>query len=423
MKDISRISMIVLTVLVASIHLPILYDKLMVVEVERTHLLFSPVLEEFVWREKIQGDPPPEALAKAEDHHAAIAYRDENGAWYTRREFEERLPFIYYKNMELWGMLPLDLGGRTFTRADIKGGRQVMEFKPREIVGKAPLAEVYPLIESSPSTARLVFPDDRFRLASNGLEFINADYNVVDPDLSGRFSDALKQAGFVFPAKFTSGTYSILKPYDDGAFLVDADDHIFHLKRVNGEPEVVAVHVEQEIKPRHIKVFENRRREFRAMVLGEDARLHLMRWDYSLVELPLEGYDPDAMDFKLVVNPLHATAVWSDEVNAHAVAMNREFRPLRRFGMEMSRAAQTPAKVFRSILFPFRTELNTGNGFWSLGLVLGSGWALAMNLGCLLLFISLRYAARGRRPGYGTMGLVAATGLYGLIAGLFLQEE
>jgi len=59
--------------------------------VEKTHLLFSPVTRRFIYVEKIVGPVAPEALRKAKDHHAGIAYRDADGTWYSREEFEKRL--------------------------------------------------------------------------------------------------------------------------------------------------------------------------------------------------------------------------------------------------------------------------------------------------------------------------------------------
>ncbi|MFP4348359.1 MAG: DUF4857 domain-containing protein [Thermodesulfobacteriota bacterium] len=46
---------------------------------------------------------------------------------------------------------------------------------------------------------------------------------------------------------------------------------------------------------------------------------------YRLIRLPIDTYDPDRMDFKLLINPLYRTAVWSDEARIRAVAMDAAF--------------------------------------------------------------------------------------------------
>ena len=41
--------------------------------------------------------------------------------------------------------------------------------KPGQIVGHSPEDRIYRLLESRPDTARLVFPEDGFRLADGGI--------------------------------------------------------------------------------------------------------------------------------------------------------------------------------------------------------------------------------------------------------------
>ena len=68
------------------------------------------------------------------------------------------------------------------------------------------------------------------------MEFINADYNTVDKNLTVAFTTALKEKGFIFPAKSVNGKFTVLKPFDEGVFIVDATDHVFHILRRNGKP-------------------------------------------------------------------------------------------------------------------------------------------------------------------------------------------
>ncbi len=144
------------------------------------------------------------ALATAEDLHADKAYRDQDGNWFTRVAYEKQLPFIYYKNMELWGLLPLKLEGVELNKKTIKENRQVMELKPGNIDNHRPQIPLWPLLESNPKQARLVFPEDRFRITDKAIQFINVDTNTVKKELSELFTKALKAKGFIFPARFIS---------------------------------------------------------------------------------------------------------------------------------------------------------------------------------------------------------------------------
>jgi hypothetical protein len=116
-----------------------LYAKLFYKPMEKTHLLHSPVTQEFIYKEKIVGAIAPDAMEKAEDHHAKIAYCDADGSYYSRVGFEKNPPFIYYKNMELWGLMPLKLNGRNFDKQTIKANRRVLELKAGDINERRPL--------------------------------------------------------------------------------------------------------------------------------------------------------------------------------------------------------------------------------------------------------------------------------------------
>ena len=400
MNRLAQCGVAVLCIVLAAVYLPMAYDWLFVEPVAKTHLLYSPVLRQFVWTEKV-AVPPAEAVGKDEDHHAEIIHRDEAGNYYSRVEFEKLLPFIYYKNMELWGLLPLSIDGELFDAESIKARRRVMELTPRDIQHRPVGLTVPPLLESAPGVARLVFPEDRYRLTPGGLEFINADFNTVDDALSQAFTAALTEAGFTFPARFTAGWPVLLKPFDAGHFLVDATGAVFHLQRVEGTPVAVRTPIPPALQTRHIAVMESARRDYLGLLLAGDGSLHLLReGDYGLIPLPLPGYDPATMDFKLLLDPLHATAIYSDDTTIHGVAMDREFRTVRRYSHTMSRAEPALAGQLRQVLFPVRLEWRTDPvpGFH---LRLGGRWSLAVATGALALLmlgmLRMRRREQGRR--------------------------
>lgn len=164
-----------------AVYLPMLYDKIFMDEVEKTHLFYSPVSQDFILTEKIVGKVPDPAKGFALDHHSNLAYMKADGTYVPRKTFERHLPFIYYKNMEIQGLLPMTLNGQTFDKITIKAQRRVLELKAKDLAEKSPHVPFYPLLESNPGQARLVFPEDRFRMTDSDMEFINADENAVDP--------------------------------------------------------------------------------------------------------------------------------------------------------------------------------------------------------------------------------------------------
>jgi hypothetical protein len=425
MRPLATLALSALVILVASAYLPMLYEKIFFNPIEKTHLLFSPVTRRFIFTEKIVGSVPEAVRQKADDHHANIGYRDANGTYYSRVDFEKRLPFIYYKNMELWGLMPLNLEGRQFDKKAIKANRQVLELKPGEINDRRPQTKLWPLLESNPGQARLVFPEDRFRMTGDSMQFVHAHTNHLDKCLSKDFTRALRKAGFAFPARSVNGKFTILKPFDEGVFIVAADYRVFHVRRRDNRPVVVRTPIDPSLKTRHIKVSENQRREFYGLLLAGDGSLHLLTCDnYRLVKLPLEQYDPDRMDFKLIVNPLYRTAVWSDETVIRAAAMDRGYRVLDCYRHRMSRATVTTAHRVYQALFPFTLHLaSKDGGFLHLSVQPGGRLSLVGLLASLVGVTAWARWRNGRLPGLAWLCLVALTGVYGGMALVAVDGE
>lgn len=409
---IARWSLLVLTIVLLAVWLPWAKDLLFEYRFGKTDLFYSPVLEAFVYKELL-----------GEGHQ--FVYRDEAGTDYAREEFEALIPFIYYKNMELWGRLPLELGGQRFDKAAIQAERQVLQLAPDELPGNRPRIQLFPLLESNPGRARLRFPEDVMRPADQ-LIFIDSDANRLNPELTRTFSAAMLDAGFQFPVRATFGRVSILKPFDAGYFLLDDNGRLFHLKRMDGQPMVAPVPLPEGIAMRHVKVAENKRGEFLGLLLARDGRLFLLgQRDYDLTPLPLPGYDPDTMALKVIFNPLLRTAIYSDQTRVHAVAMDRDFQPLDAHSRDMAMAATRPVDTVWRALVPFDIALHDPNGRY---LVLhlrppGASAVIGILLALLPAFgLLCRRGLRG--PGLlPSLLLVAVTGVYGLLALMLFPPE
>ncbi|CAK7035233.1 MAG: hypothetical protein DELT_00534 [Desulfovibrio sp.] len=426
MKNFAKISLYVLMVAAFAFYLPRLYDALISERIEGTHLFYSPVSKKFIYTEKVAAYDPA-AASKAEDHHADIVYKDQDGVYHHRLEFERLLPFIYYRNMEIRGYLPLEIDGKVFDKNTIRAERRVLELPARAIGANTPSEHVYPLFESMPDQAGLVFPDDRFRMTESAMEFINADYNVVDPDLTQRFTSALTSAGFVFPARLVAGNFTILKPYDFGVFIVDAEHSVYHVRRAKGDPVVVRTPISQSIAPRHIMVAESDREGYCAVMLGGDGSLYLIpAQSYTPIRMPLENYDPARMDFKIIFDPLYRTALWSDTATIRAVAMDENFEPVARYEHSMSRGTRTWRHEARDVLFPFTLQLDshisrlkeasvTRSPYWLT-------WGLLSGAGFCLVFEAVRRIRRRQGAAWGAWGAIVAFGVFGFIAALTIEE-
>ena len=408
----SRYALIVLAIVVMSIYLPQLYRMVFDQKTGKTQLFFSPVIKKFVFREMT-----------GEGH--SFVTKDETGKDYDRQTFETLIPFIYYKNMDLWGKLPINIDGRIFDKGTIKKNRQVFELKPRMIADRTPRIQVFPLLESNPGVARLRFPEDAFRMTDR-MEFINVDTNKVDKKLSKLFTSALKNAGFTFPPRLLAGRVSILKSFDEGYFIVDAKGSVYHVKRSGGQPLVIKTSIPANLGIRNIKVAENKKKEIYGTLLTDKGVLYLITYkDYLLIKLPLIDYNPDLMDFKLLINPLYRTAVYSDDHIIRAVAMDKMYQPVAHYQRVMFSGKKTMKNKVFEVLFPFsiKTRDNT-SGYLQFNLV-HNGWLaligifLSLHLGGLIMY-NRKIKLKNNWP---DLVIIMLTGLYGLIAVTIIEPE
>ncbi len=423
-----------LSIMVSAWALPLLYDLALLEPIDRTHVFYSPVLRKFVYTEQLR-HADPQAAEKSEGHHADIVYRDEDGVYYDRLAFEAALPFIYYRNMEMRGLLPLYLDGRLIGHTEIERARRVLELRARDFDEARPSRSWFPLIEANPGQVALLYPTDRFQPAPDGLRFVNADSNSTDTELSCLFGESLREQGFCFPVRHVGGNFTTFKSHEGGVFLTDAQGALFHLLRRDGRPHVRRLSLPTGLVPRHVLVSESRDRLWLGLLVDTRNRIWLVREaDFALLELEVQGYDPQRMDVKVLFDPLHITLITSDVAFARAAIFplpqkaaenGQTLAPLRLFEHRMSRDLEVWQHHAAAALFPFRLTFSSENSILlHFQPALSPHWIThALPLCALLaLVIFLIHHKKPLRYRIATASLTLATGIYALLP-LFLLED
>lgn len=406
----SRYSTILLAVFTMMIVLPAAFDKAINLKPGNPLLFYSPLKEQFIYRESLGG------------HN--FNYQSEDGTHYDRLGFEKQLPFLYYKNLEQRNLFPVSVAGRRFHREKIKAGRQGLEIKSRHLNGHHPQIELYPLFNNDPNVAIMPFPEDVFRFTNSSMEFINAEYNRVDKELTEVFTSVLKEEGFVFPATVIGGKTTNLKPFDEGFFIRDGKGQVFHVKRVNNRPQVKNTLIDSSLDIQDIIVSENRRREFYGTIITRQGELYLISYDnYRLIPLPVEQYRPSEMDFKLLITPLFQNAVVSDRDFVRGTAMDKDYAPIRRFELKRKNTAHPLFTIVKHLLLPYQLEFHSPfRAQADPQLHFGGPWSL---IGILCSAGVYLYFAQKKDKNFnkGEMALVLVSGFYGLLALSFISRE
>lgn len=411
MTVIARYSVIFLAIVAMSYGLPAGFDKVLGRETGNPLLFFSPMQQQFIFRESLGGH--------------RFNYLNEDGESYSRTDFENQLPFLYYKNLEKKKLLPVVIDGHSFAKQTIKNGKQGLEIKSRHLDDHHPQIELYPLFNNNPEVAIMPFPEDVFRFTDQAMEFINADDNQIDTRLTRSFTAALDSLGFVFPATVIGGKTTNLKPFDEGFFIRDKAGQVFHVKRVLNKPVIVKTSIDSTLDIQDIIISENKRKEFYGTIVTRQGDIYLISYDdYQLISLPVKQYQPGSMDFKLLINPLYKTAVTSGLEMVRGTAMDSGYELFRTYGLERLNPTPLLVKASRDLLFPFQLRFdNQYRGQADLRIQFGGFWSLAGILIALALFFLLNSKNEHRPPGKGELLLILVTGFFGLVALSFITRD
>jgi hypothetical protein len=349
---------------------------------------------------------------------------DAEGKVYEREDFEDLLPLDNYMQLYKDRRMPKEIDGVAVTPEKLRHDRINLRIKPAQL--DSPAVALYPLIESDSGRVHLEMPGDFLRFGP-GLEFIDVKSNAVIREKSDRFMAAFAAAKFVFPVKLLGGNPSTLKPYDEGYFLVDAQNAIFQLRQIHGEPDLKRLvdlaapetrPLWAGLKPRYLGVQEQDNHEVHVVIVEDSGRTHLVVGpDYQLVTLPLQTYNPATMTLSIRGDMLNRLITVNAENEVEAVVLTRDYQLVDRYTETLPERKDRTAGKIASVIFPFTLDFeDDASGF--IGFYFSPGRPIAFALNAALLLPVLGWLLIRKHPLTAHLpGLVAMalTGLFGLI--------
>jgi hypothetical protein len=398
---IARLIIIFLTVLTLAIFLPDFYWKAFDQHISRPFAQYSPLLEDFV---VLKSTPQ------------GLLYYDTKGNHYSRSEADSLLPLASARQLIFEGRFPDSLRGIKIEPEDIRINNLMIRISPTDINQQQ--VALYPLLESQSGRVRLEMPGSFFRIADR-MEFINCKDNTLDEELSVKFSNALLKEGFRFPATLISGNPTTRKPFDEGYFIIDFNNHLYHLKMVKGEPFVRLVNVPVELKIEHILVQEMNLREFYALLITSDSRLFIVGYDhYQLTEIPVASYDWNHTDVRIFGDLFYRNVMSYNTDGLTCQVSDRNYQLLDQYQEIRGTRYQREAGKFSECIFPFTLQLLADNtmfvGFYLKPPVMRSLAGIGLFL--LLTLILLRYRKLSLKRNWLELLLVLLSGIFGFIA-------
>ena len=277
MFKISKIlfSVIVLFLLVWQV--PACYNFFMSTSVDTPFTLYSSIAGEFATLQT--------------DENKKMHYRDASGKEYTEEQFDSILPAFYYRQLVTDGRFPDTISGISVTPRQIQLSNFTMRLSPLEL--NKPKLGLWQMLESMSGRVDLELPDDVFRITTEGIVFVKMETNTVDEDKSLRFTKAMRQKGFEFPAICISGNPTDRKEYDEGYVMLDASKKLYHVKQTVGRPYVKAINMPEGLLPQHLFITEFPSRKWLCFLTDVDGRLWVVERDtYAVKRTEVPSFNP-----------------------------------------------------------------------------------------------------------------------------------
>ena len=367
-----------------------------------------------------------EFMIRTIDEHDRMSYTTQGGREIDREEYEINLPFFYIHDMQKWGRTPVEIDGLVYEAKQVQLERQFLRINP-DMIGE-PQIGLYPMFESQSKYAGLENPEEMFRV-NDRLEFIRAEDNRVDEEMSALFTDKMKEKGFTFPAKYLAGNPTTRKPFDEGYFIVDSNNKIFQVKKIKGKPWCKDTGLAPPSGVKFMQISENMRKEFYGILIDGNNRVSLISYyGYELIDLPIsEYYDPDRQSMFFIADPINRTLTFKPYVKTRdvtgdekiqSVALDRNYNKVMDISLDMDRGSTDAARSFERVLFPFYLERSVPTSdYVELNVRFNGVPALiGIAISLILLTFWVKIRTGSIKNSWPELLFTAFTGVYGLIA-------
>lgn len=408
---ISRVLLLIIIVVVCAHFIPKLYWMKFEKSIRSPFVSYSPIIKDFIIPDVSSG------MLNSE-----IKWKDSKGNIYTREQNDSLLPFMNFRQLAALNKMPDSIDGIEIPLDKVRLANFTFRLSPSAIDFEE--IKLYSLLESQSGRIKLEMPIDFFRIKER-MEFIDSYTNKINEEKSELFTKVLSEKGFKFPAKIIAGNPTTRKPFDEGYFVLDSNNNLFHIKMVKGEPFCVNTNIPKDLKIVHITAMEMNQREFYAYIVTEDNQVYLLSYnEYKLIKLPIKNYNHKSDTFLIIGDLFYRTISVVHDDNIEVFVSDRNYKMIDHYKQNWESQSASTAGVVSSYLFPFSISYVDDNSSWiDLYLKFSDSRALIINFFALLFAIGvIRYRKQSISKSYVDLILVLLTGIYGLISMISIKN-
>jgi hypothetical protein len=404
---IARALLLVFIVFVAAVYIPKFYWMKFEKSVKSSFVLYSPILKDFLF-----------SVYSTDE----LRFSDRKGRLYDRDRYEALTPLFNYRQLLASGKMPDSLNGVKLNVEAVRMNNFSKKIRPADI--DLSLIPLNPLLESKSGRVRLEMPEDFFRIDKR-MEFINCATNTIDAEKSEKFTKALQAVNFAFPAKMIAGNPTTKKAFDEGYFVVDSQNKMFHIKMVKGEPFCVDTKIPANLDIVYLSIAEMQLREFYGMMVTRDNSVYLISYNnYKLIRLPVSGYNYKESTIQMMGDLFYRIISVIDNKSNRTYVTDRRYNLIDSMETKWEDKYAQPAGKALGYLVPFAVTLTQSTSSFVRPVVVCSPLSSFILTGILLIITFVIYFRQ--KASFGSTWfdylLILLTGVYGFIAVMLIKR-
>jgi hypothetical protein len=172
----------------------------------------------------------------------------------------------------------------------------------------------------------------------------------------------LQSENFSFPATRIYGNPTTRKPYDEGYFVFDSKNALYHIKRIKNQPFCKKVNVPENMKIKTIFLREFSLKEFYAFVISEDNKLYLLLFDnYKIQEIPIKDYNSEKDILRFQGDIFYRTIVVYKENKLNVYVTDRDYNLVNTYEQKWLSNKERTAGIASAYIFPFELSVKSAD--------------------------------------------------------------
>ncbi len=349
---------------------------------------------------------------------------EKEGKTLTRNEYEQKLPFLFVRQLLMNGTMPDSIKGEEIDMHDITASRSTFRVRPKDI--HAPQPTLFPLFESQSGRANLTMPKDFFRITWR-MEFIDAETNSIDEEKSRMFSAVLYKRGFEFPAKSIDGLPTTRKSCDEGYLITDSKNQLFHVKMIKAKPFVEKVNLPENLKFKTIKCVDFKNKHYYAYLFSTDNELYILtQYDYQLVKFPVENINPDLTEIRIYSDLLNFNIISTGNGFMKSDVLDRNYKFIDHYTESWPVKDERIEGKIAQFIFPAEIAITDRNSKFikfNLNPNKSFSWVILSVILLIVQFYILTRRNEKLKKHIIDLVIIAITGIFGFIAVNFFPNK